>query len=307
MFDPQQSYPISAVVQRQRDIVICAEIRFDRDQRAIERPGRFATRSTHIGERRLATLQSLLKLGARVGIRRDDDFATKGVDQHFVAVTQAFQEARDVGDGWNTFLASEQRGMRALPERLHHNRRNVVSRQRHDIRRQEPLDHQHAVRREILQAVRVFALEVAQYFPSDVGNVVGALLEALALQRLKLLLPASKDTPHGGFRIDQRGLQLVPEFLRREHAIEHHFVRAEDVSEIGTELFFDAAGGLLEFLARAVERHLDALEFGFHFVCFDRANGTTPFGRLADEPCAPHPQARRNARANEFHRGHFRT
>src|SRR5437870_897793 len=106
--------------------------------------------------------------------------------------------------------------MRALPERLHNNGRNLAQRQRDDVRRQEPPQDEHAARREIFHAVSVFTLEVTQHLASDVGNVVSTLLEVFALQGSKLLLPSKEDAACRRLRIDQRGLQLLPELLRRE-------------------------------------------------------------------------------------------
>jgi len=158
------------------------------------------------GQRRLVLRQPFVKLGARFPIRREDHFAAIGIHQHFVAVTNALQNTRKVSDRGKAFLAGEQCRMRALPERLHDDGRDGAPRQRYDIGRQKVLEHEYAAGREVLHSVGVFTFKVAQDFASEVGKVVGSLLERFACQRVKLLLPPAKDAPHHCLCIHQRSL-----------------------------------------------------------------------------------------------------
>ena len=189
--------------------------------------------------------------------------------------------------------------MRALPERLHDDGRHGAPRQRYHIGRQQVLEHEHAAGREGLQAVSLFPLKVAQHFASEVGQVIGALLERFAAQRVKLLLPPAKDTPHHCLGIQERALKLLHELGGGEEAVEHHFMRAENVGQMGIELLCDAPSRLLEFRPRLVERHPYPAPLPLDFVWVDRVSVPAAFQPVADDPGAPSCQPRRNAHAGE--------
>ena len=120
-------------------------------------------------QRRVVLRQPLVKRGAGFLLRSEDNVAVIGVHQYLVAVTNAFQDSRKVGDRGKAFLAGEQCRMRALPERLHDDGRDGAPRQRYHIGRQQVLEHEHAAGGEVLQSVGVFSFKVVQHFAPEVG------------------------------------------------------------------------------------------------------------------------------------------
>ena len=116
---------------------------------------------------------------------------------------------------------------------------------------------------------------------------------------MKLLLPPAKDAPHYCLCIHQRALDLLDELGGGEEAVEHHFMRAENVGKMGIELLCDAPGSLLEFRTRLVERHPYPTPLPLDFVWVDGVSVPAAFQPVADDPGAAHPQTRGNAQAGE--------
>jgi hypothetical protein len=179
--------------------------------------------------------------------------------------------------------------MRTLPERLHDDGRHIASRQRYDIGRQKTLEDKYTANREVLQSVNVFPFKVVQDFASEIGQVIGPLSECFTAQRVKLLLPPAKDTPYHGLCIHQRSLEFLEELGGGEEAVEHHFMRAENVGEVRIELLLDATSRLLEFRTRPVERRPYPAPLSFYFVWVDTVSVSTAFKPVTYNPSAPHP------------------
>jgi hypothetical protein len=94
-------------------------------------------------------------------------------------------------------------------------------------------------------------------------------------------------------------LELLNKLGGGEEAVEHHFMRAENVGKLGSELRGDAPSRLLEFRPRLVERHPYPAPLPFNFVWFDTVSVPAAFQPVADDPGAPYCQPRSNAHAGE--------
>jgi hypothetical protein len=94
-------------------------------------------------------------------------------------------------------------------------------------------------------------------------------------------------------------LEFLEELCGGEEAVEHHFMRAENVGQMGSELLCDATGSFLEFRPRLVERHPYPAPLPFNFVWFDLVSVPAAFQPVADNPGTPSPQSRCNAQAGE--------
>jgi hypothetical protein len=204
LLDPKEADAIRAVVDRQLDVVVGAEVGLDGDALPVEREGWCAAGPTAAHRGPLEGLQSRLERETRLRIRRHHDGAAGAVDEQRVAVPEAVHDPGRTRDHGDALLAREQRRVRARRERADHDRRDALPGQRHHVGGEQPLDHQDTPRRGVLRRRPVDPPEVPQDPASEVGDVVGALLERRAFQRQESLVQPAEDPPHGSLGADQR-------------------------------------------------------------------------------------------------------